>query len=185
MTTTEIINLQKRIGAEPDGMWGPESIRKCRGHLLALMPTPNPWPLYRDLEEFYGVPGTNHTTINVSGLGVKYGGQEVRKITVNEKCAGSLLDILEDIHDSPFASILESYAGCFNNRKMRQGSRLSVHAYAAAVDLHPAGNGNQTPWPINAIMPIEVMEIFAKYGWVAAGAHWGRDGQHFQACLQI
>ena len=185
MTTSEIIELQKRIGTEPDGAWGPASIRACQKHLKALMPIPNPWPLYRDMEEFYGKPGENHTTINVAGLGVKYGSQEVRKITVNERCAESLLDIFEDIHDSPFASILESFAGCFNNRQVRQGKSLSTHAYAAAVDLKPAGNGNLTPWPVKATMPIEVMEIFSKYGWVSAGAFWGRDAQHFQACLQI
>jgi hypothetical protein len=30
-------------------------------------------------------------------------------------------------------------------------------------------------------MPIQVMEEFAKEGWLAAGAFWGRDAMHFQA----
>jgi hypothetical protein len=30
-------------------------------------------------------------------------------------------------------------------------------------------------------MPIEVMEEFAKEGWLPAGAFWSRDAMHFQA----
>jgi hypothetical protein len=30
-------------------------------------------------------------------------------------------------------------------------------------------------------MPIEVMEEFAKEGWLPAGAFWSRDSMHFQS----
>jgi hypothetical protein len=30
-------------------------------------------------------------------------------------------------------------------------------------------------------MPIEVMECFAREGWLSAGAFWGYDAMHFQA----
>jgi hypothetical protein len=30
-------------------------------------------------------------------------------------------------------------------------------------------------------MPLDVMEIFAREGWLAAGAFWGRDSMHMQA----
>jgi hypothetical protein len=30
-------------------------------------------------------------------------------------------------------------------------------------------------------MPLEIMEAFAREGWLAAGAFWGRDAMHFQA----
>ena len=64
---------------------------------------------------------------------------------------------------------------------MRGGSLPSLHARGAAVDLDPDHNGNGTSWPTRAIMPLEVMEEFAKEGWLAAGAFWGRDSMHMQA----
>jgi hypothetical protein len=30
-------------------------------------------------------------------------------------------------------------------------------------------------------MPFEVMEIFAKHGFLSAGAFWGYDAMHFEA----
>jgi hypothetical protein len=30
-------------------------------------------------------------------------------------------------------------------------------------------------------MPLEVMEAFAREGWLSAGAFWGRDSMHAQA----
>jgi hypothetical protein len=30
-------------------------------------------------------------------------------------------------------------------------------------------------------MPLEVMETFAREGWVSAGAFWGRDAMHHEA----
>lgn len=185
MTTTEIMKLQAHVGAEPDGFWGNKSIRACQKHLKSLMPIPIPWPEYKDLEEFYGEPGENLMRIAVEGLGVEYDGKKVGSILVNEKCADSLLDILIELHDLGYHDILSKYGGCFNNRKMRSGSLPSVHAYGAAIDLDPANNGNRSHWPIKSTMPIGVMEVFSKFGWISAGAFWGRDAMHFQACNQM
>jgi hypothetical protein len=77
--------------------------------------------------------------------------------------------------------VLEKYAGCFNNRAMRGGSLPSLHARGAAVDLDPDDNGNHIAWPTRATMPLEVMEAFAREGWLSAGAFWSRDAMHFQA----
>ena len=89
--------------------------------------------------------------------------------------------ILTAISKGPHRRILEKYAGCFNNRAMRGGSLPSLHARGAAVDFDPDNNGNHVSWPTRATMPLEVMEEFAKEGWIAAGAFWGRDAMHFQA----
>jgi hypothetical protein len=64
---------------------------------------------------------------------------------------------------------------------MRGGSNWSLHAYGAAIDLAPHNNGLHTHWPTRATMPLEVMEIFARQGWLPAGAFWSRDPMHFQA----
>lgn len=177
--------MQQRIGATPDGFWGPRSIAACKAHLLRLMPKPNPWPAtdQRSLQRFYGSPGdeSNLTNIQTAGYQVLYEGKPVRSIWCHELVASSLYEILGELVDQGFYGVLRGFDGCYNNRSMRGGSLPSLHARGAAIDFCASTNGNQTAWPTRATMPLEVMEIFAKHGWVAAGAFWGRDAMHFQA----
>jgi hypothetical protein len=185
MNRAQIQELQKRIGATPDGFWGPKSIARCQAYLRSLMPSNNPWPSQdqKSLTRFYGDPGDESklTNINVSQLGVFYSNSRVNTIRVNKACADSLLIILKEIADSKFSYILREFAGVYNNRAMRGGSLPSLHARGAAIDLSPGKNGLKTSWPVSSTMPIEVMEIFSKRGWLSAGAFWSRDAMHFQA----
>jgi len=185
MTYTEIFHLQKRIGTTPDGFWGPKSIRACKEYLRAMMPEVNPWPKsdQSSLTAFYGHPGDESklVSIDVANLGVKYDGQTVRSIRCHEKVADSLRRVIVALDETPCAYILGQYAGCYNNRPMRGGSLPSLHARGAAIDLDPAPNGNHRAWPVNATMPILVMEEFAKEGWIGLGWAIGRDAMHFQA----
>lgn len=185
MNRSEIVAIQKRIGTVPDGFWGPKSIAACQAHLRALMPEHNPWPETNQhaLQSLYGSPGDEEqlVNINVRNLGVDYDDTPVNTIRCHHKVAESLLRVLTAIHHGPKAYVLADYAGCFNDRPMRGGTLPSLHARGAAIDLRPGTNGNHQPWPTQADMPIEVMEEFAREGWIAAGAFWGRDGMHFQA----
>lgn len=184
MTRNQIIELQNRIGATPDGFWGPKSITACKAHLRAMMPSVNPWPKsdQGSLMEFYGNPGDESklVLIDVSGLGVEYDGQKVKTIRCHRKVSDSLRRIIVAISHSPFAYILSQYAGCYNNRSMRGGTLPSLHARGAAIDFDPIPNGNHRAWPVNATMPIQVMEEFAKEGATPAGAFWGRDAMHME-----
>ena len=184
MTTDQIKAIQAKIGTVPDGFWGPKSIAACQKHLRSLMPKPHPWPNtdQASLQKFYGSPGDESrlASIDVSGLDVRYENKPVKTIRVNKACADSLLRVLTRLEVTA-PGILRKYAGCFNNRNMRGGSTPSLHARGAAIDLSAEFNGNHTAWPVAATMPIEVMEEFAKEGWISAGAFWGRDAMHFQA----
>ena len=176
--------LQARVGVVADGFWGPQSIAATQRHLRSLMPTPHPWPGQSQgaLTAFYGAPGDkNLTRIAVNGLGVRFDGQAVGGISVNRACADSLLRILTKIAGSKFAGILAQFGGVYANRPMRGGSLPSLHARGAAIDLAPDTNGLHAHWPTRATMPIEIMEMFAEEGWLAAGAFWGRDAMHFQS----
>lgn len=186
MTTAQIIELQRHVGTTPDGLWGPLSIRACQRHLRSLMPSPNPWPgaSQTALQRFYGSPGdsSQQTTIDVKNLGVRFGGKVVNRINCHRKAADSLLSIIREL--ATFREgrhALANYAGVFNNRPMRGGATPSTHARAVAIDLAPGSNGNHTAWPSRATMPIAVMEVFARHGWLPAGAFWHRDAMHFQA----
>lgn len=185
MTRTQIIEIQKRIGTKPDGFWGAKSIAACQAHLRAMMPSPNPWPAQSQaaLTAFYGRAGDESQIVNIdaTGLGARFDGKPIRSMRVHHKCAESLLRVLREIAASPFRYVLGEYAGTYNNRPMRGGALPSLHARGAAIDLMPATNRNHQHWPTSANMPIEVMEMFAREGWLSAGAFWSRDGMHFQA----
>lgn len=184
MTSQQLIELQKRIGTAPDGFWGPKSTAACQRHLRALMPSPNPWPASDEasLRKFYGPPGeTRLVNLPASTLPVRYLGGPVKSIRCHERGAASLGRILAAIADGPHREVLQHYAGSFNLRPMRGGTRLSTHAWGIAIDLDPARNGNRVHWPCQASMPLGVMEAFAREGWLSAGAFWSRDAMHFQA----
>ena len=186
MTRAQIITLQKHVGTKPDGFWGAKSIAACQRHLRSLMPRPNPWPATSQaaLTAFYGRPGDESqlVNLNVAGLGVKYEGKAVKTIRCHRKVADSLKRVITALSAIPEGrAVLAKYAGVYNNRPMRGGSLPSLHARGAAIDLDPATNRNRQHWPVSATMPIEVMECFAREGWLSAGAAWSRDAMHSQA----
>jgi hypothetical protein len=187
MTKGEIIDIQRRIGTTPDGIWGPKSAAACKAYVRSLMPSPNPWPKADDASmiAFYGQPGDEKrlVALKVSGLGVRYGGKPVATIRCHDRVADSLLAVLTEISQGPAAWVLGEYAGCFNHRPMRgsKTGRLSKHSWGAAIDLAPATNGLRTAWPTGSTMPLAVIEAFAKRGWLSAGVEWGRDGMHFES----
>ena len=186
MTTAEIKAVQRAVGTEADGIWGPKSIAACQKHLKGLMPSPNPWPASGQaaLRKFYGEPGESGQGLmflDVSSYGVRYDGAPVGRIRCHALCADSLLRVISEIARGPHRNVLQHYAGCFNYRPVRGGGALSLHAWGAAIDLWPEKNGNKAHWPTAAAMPLGVMEAFAREGWMAAGAWWHRDAMHFQA----
>jgi hypothetical protein len=185
MNHHQIIELQKRIGATPDGFWGPKSIRACKDHLRGLMPVDHPWPTQDQgaLTRFYGRPGEESMLVNlaVGDLDIRYDGKNVKSIRCHHKVAPSLRRVLENISKTPHAWVLKEYAGCYNNRPMRGGSLPSLHARGAAIDLAPSTNQLREHWPSSANMPIEIMEIFAREGWNGLGWSIGRDAMHFQS----
>ena len=195
MNRAEIVRMQQRIGVLPDGFWGPVSIAACQKHLKDMMPKPYRFPIEGTptFDVFYGnhgqkggyTPPSKEITIPFD---IYYEGRVVNKLRVHEKCADSLLRVFESLHRAFPTKQAKEAAGIllFNgiyNPRLKRGSlnSWSMHAWMIAIDINASKNGNKTSWPVNATMPIEVMECFAKEGWLSAGAFWGRDAMHFQA----
>ena len=184
MNSDQIKATQTKVGTTPDGFWGPKSIAASQAYLRSLMPSPSPWPAtdQASLTAFYGNAGDENKLVNldVSDMEVRYDGSRVKTIRCHATVAASLKRVLVKLsHSHP--EILRDYCGCLNNRPMRGGSTPSLHARGAAIDFCAGDNGNHDSWPVKATMPFEVMEEFAREGWIAAGAFWGRDAMHFQA----
>lgn len=184
MTQAQIKEIQTKIGTTPDGFWGHKSIAACQKYLKSLsIDNTAPATDQASLTKAYGAAGDESKLIdlNIAGLGIKYEGKAVKTVRCNQNVAQSLLEVLLELSKfSEGRAALAEYAGCYNNRTMRGGSLPSLHARGAAIDLMPATNRNKQSWPVSANMPFSVMEVFAKYGWLSAGAFWGRDAMHFQ-----
>lgn len=183
MNRDQITAMQRKIGAVADGFWGPKSMANCQDYLRRLMPNPNPWPKsdQASLTAFYGKAGDESQLMNMPApVLMEYEGVAIRTIKCHRKVAESLDRALIEAHRSAPA-VVRIYDGCYNFRPMRGGTSPSLHARGAAIDLWADANGNHEHWPLKASMPLEVMEAFAREGWLCAGAFWGRDAMHFQA----
>jgi hypothetical protein len=176
MTKAQIQEIQRKVGVSPDGWWGPASIAASQKHLRKLMPKDNPWPKESELRSSYGEPGdeSNLVIFKFPPGWTLYGETPIISHRCHKKVKESLERVLANIEPA-------SYDGCFNFRKRRGGSSLSVHAWGAAIDINAATNGNSTHWPTKATMSFDVMEAFAREGWMSAGAFWSRDAMHHQA----
>lgn len=184
--------MQEKIGATPDGFWGPKSIAACHAHLIAMMPTPHPFPEEEDVEATFGPHGEEGkfappTKEIILPFPIYYGTAKVTKLSPHRLCADSLLRVFERLaaayptEEARRKAGILTYNGLYNPRKKRGGSSWSMHSWAIAIDFDAGRNGNRTSWPSVAVMPLEVMECFAQEGWTSAGAFWGRDAMHFQA----
>ena len=87
-----------------------------------------------------------------------------------------------------FRPIWERAAGVYHWRPIRGTGRLSVHSFGAAIDLSVA----HTEYWLNDIaeegaapvyrnrMPVEIVEIFARHGFIWGGAWSHYDTMHFE-----
>lgn len=189
MSSEEIKKMQAKIGVVVDGFWGPKSQKACRDYLKSLMPSPNPWPKsdQNSLRKFYGQPGDESNLVTVDfPFATFYEGKVVKKFRCHKRVADSLLRVLKNINaeygsNKEIMEEAEDYGGVYNFRNKRGGTTFSVHAWGAAIDIDADDNTFRDSWPMKADMPLEIMEEFAKEGWLSAGAFWGYDAMHFQA----
>jgi hypothetical protein len=106
----------------------------------------------------------------------------VRTIAVNQMVRKSLAQCLHDIQVKMGpAKIkefgLDLFGGCYCFRQRRTSQSLSIHSWAAAIDLNPAAN----PLGKKGIMPPEVVDIFEGAGWTWGGRWKYPDPMHFEA----
>lgn len=79
---------------------------------------------------------------------------------------------------------IDRFAGGYNHRTMRGGSRWSMHAYGIAVDHYAAPNGLTTRCPDALFCDGEYrafLDIMEAHGMLPAIRLWGADAMHFQA----
>lgn len=161
------------------------------------------WPKQSEMNAFYGNPDTNNDgqpdkaweAANLIRITPPYKlvlawdtKRSVSSVLVHKKCGESLLRILTAIkahyktQEAIEAARMHLFGGVYNFRLMRGGSKLSIHSWAAAIDLDPERNGLGKTWVDGkGMMPTAVVKAFEAEGWVWGGK-WSRpDAMHFQA----
>ena len=111
----------------------------------------------------------------------------VKTISIHRKCADTLEEALTAVGKRYTAQErawygLDQCAGGYNFRPQRtNASKLSFHAFGAAIDLAPLQNPQGKRYDESQrMMPREVIAIFKGVGW-SSGAFWGLpDSMHFQ-----
>lgn len=139
---------------------------------------------------FYGDPREPGFTANlvlvVPPWHMLYEGRPVRGVQIHKKLAASLEAVFDDIAQQvgrdwtrlPKGAV--DFSGSYNYRPVRGSSRLSCHAFGAAVDMdaehNPMNYGHKSQ------MDPMVIAAFKRQGWFWGGDfHSRQDPMHFQA----
>lgn len=99
-----------------------------------------------------------------------------KKLYCNKDLIAPLSKALKALIDTGHVSELKTFDGCFNIRKKRQLTSMSLHSWGIAIDVNAFENGlNQKPK-----LSAGFVKCFTDNGfdW---GGNWTRlDGMHFQ-----
>jgi hypothetical protein len=168
---------------------------------LSKQDWPREW-ISGELDSFYGNPRGSagradqawvqqNLTRIVPPWSMRSDGSAVSQITIHRKCKDSLTRILNAIWESTGrdqakikAAHLDEFDGSYNFRvNVNSPSRLSLHAYGAAIDLAAAENPNGASWRDNGrMLPRWAIDAFLAEGWSWGGDFSGTpDAMHFQA----
>ena len=158
------------------------------------------WPHQSEVDSFYGNPRGEDGQPNARWesdniVKVKppwkiitaWDFEPVSGIRIHRECADSLKNILKQIWISSGQDErkikewgMHLYAGGYNFRPMRGGTKLSMHSWGCAVDFDSARNAYGDPSPNFASIPL-VLEAFANEVWIWGGKWQKPDGMHWQA----
>lgn len=148
------------------------------------------WPRQRDCATFFGAPGANLTrvqlpfpfriawdpaktiTSTMANVRVKVPLEKIWTRTLNHYTLGGIQTLR-----------LDMFGGCFNIRKMRGGTALSMHSFGIAWDIDP--ERNQLKWNRGrANLDAPVYDKFWSFVEDEGGVSLGRardfDWMHFQ-----
>ncbi len=184
-----------------DGLWGPRSqygLELFQNKLRDVTPPPvavqhmKPiWPRQKDVAAFYGRPGENQVLLDTPyslfldwDLSVK-----INRFSIHKKVAPSAEAAMKDIldhygKDAIHELGLDQFGGCLNVRKMRGGTRWSMHSWGIAIDW----DANRNSLRMNSSQAMlakpecsAFLKAWEKQGWISLGRERNFDWMHVQA----
>lgn len=201
-----VLAVQKYLNKQPahpglveDGLWGPKTQnaydQMVQRKRIALANS-SPWPRQNeaDLTAFFGKHGVEGgytppmKRIELPMTMYLYGEKDkpLRTISVHEKIAEPYARVVHRIWNFYNEDQAEldltgwtNYYGCYNPRKMRNGSSWSMHSWSVATD-HDVSR-NELSWGRSkAWMPEEIFDIYETEGAMSLGRYKNFDFQHVQ-----
>lgn len=142
-------------------------------------------------EPFFGkMYGDSAGAVKKTLAPVKWlGGQTVRVTTIN-KVNERLQAVSDEVARLPpkIRAVVAKTAGTFNWRAIKGTGRRSMHSYAVAIDVgvsHSDFWGWVKPGPDGLLkwnnkIPMEVVDIFERHGFVWGGKWYHFDSMHFE-----
>lgn len=149
------------------------------------------WPRQKDVLDFYGPVGTSQTRVEVPWTMRLAWDKDVpvRAITLHTKVAASAERAFGRIRglysDRQIKELgLDLFGGSLNVRRMRGGSRYSMHSWGIAIDFDP--ERNQLSWKrprarLSLDDAIPFWQAWEAEGWVSLGRAANFDWMHVQA----
>lgn len=134
---------------------------------------------------FLKMYGENSSEVQSNLVNIKWvDGTNIKFNKING-ASGNLEKVIEELKQLPdeYKKYLENPGGTFAWRNIAGTNRLSNHSFATAVDINTkysdywqwSGNTNYT----NRI-PMEIVKIFEKYGFIWGGKWYHYDTMHFE-----
>lgn len=148
------------------------------------------WPRQKDVMEFYGAPGSDQVSCELPyPMRLAWDmSAEVHRFQCHSKCESAFKAIFAQTlahygHDRIKALRLDLFGGCLNVRKMRGGSRWSMHSWGCAMDVDPEHNALKEKKPqatLSGPEYDEFWEIVYGQGALSLGRERDYDWMHFQ-----
>lgn len=150
-----------------------------------------PWPRQSDVERFYGRVGTSQGRLQLP-FPMKLAWDKrriVTSITLHTKVLDSAGRAFAEIAQTYSAKQrrdlgIDIFSGSLNVRRMRGGSRYSMHSWGIAIDFDNQRNGLRVKSPkarLSHADAVPFWEAWEREGWVSLGRERNFDWMHVQA----
>ena len=99
-----------------------------------------------------------------------------KKLYCNKQIVAPLIKAFTNLIDRKLVNELKTWDGCFNVRKKRGLTSMSLHSWGIAIDVNAAWNGlHKTPQ-----LSAGFVKCFTDAGFDWGGTWTRKDGMHFQ-----
>jgi hypothetical protein len=99
-----------------------------------------------------------------------------KKLYCNKLIVAPLIQAFTNLIDRKVVNELKTWDGCFNVRRKRGLTSMSLHSWGIAIDVNAAWNGlNKNP-----TLSKEFVKCFTDAGFDWGGTWTRKDGMHFQ-----
>jgi hypothetical protein len=99
-----------------------------------------------------------------------------KKLYCNKLIVAPLIQAFTNLIDRDFVKELKTFDGCFNVRRKRGLTSMSLHSWGVAIDVNASWNGlHKTPQ-----LSAGFVKCFTDAGFDWGGTWTRKDGMHFQ-----